>query len=211
MSDDDAILRRNRLSRAGWIYCAHSPTRWRLTLLSVQKPVPSSFDDPPDDDWPMPSPEAIARAAAAPEGNAQLYFFLFMLVVAACAIALPAWFMRARLPAPVDVEGSGYYMQYDAALQGGLRGKRQPVSLYIGMGRDGQCHVGNAPPAWDTGLCATRLRQIEANDCKAAPEIDDAHCASMLPGPANPQAVRRPARIIFHIAQGRGATADELR
>jgi len=52
-------------------------------------------------------------------------------------------------------------------------------------------------------MCAIRLRQIEANDCRAVPDNDDAFCRQMLADLAAPGASKQRARITLIMQRGR--------
>jgi len=146
-----------------------------------------------------------ATLDAARAENAPLIFRLLLAIACFVAIAIPIHFLHGHIGPVVEVEGKGYFLSYVAP----IGGKTHRANLYIGRGSDGKCHVANQPGAWDIGLCAVRLRQIEARDCNAVPEYNDEHCRAM-PLRAGTKGELRPAHVIFLVAEGLPTDAREL-
>jgi len=146
-----------------------------------------------------------AALAAGRAENARLIFHLVLGIGCLIAIAIPINFLRSPAGPVTEVQAQGYFVSYVAP----VGGKKFHADIYIGTGSDGKCHVANQPSAWDTGLCAVRLRQIEAMDCNAVPDHNDEHCQA-LPLRPGVEGERRPVRIEFLVTEGRSTSAREL-
>jgi len=154
-----------------------------------------------------PAPALTGAALDAERAeDARLIFYLVLAIGCLIAVAIPTIFLRSPAGPVTAVHAQGYFVSYVAP----VGGKKFHANIYIGMGSDGKCHVANQPSSWDTGLCAARLRQIEAMNCNAAPEHNDEHCQA-LPLRPGIEGERRPVRIEFLVTEGRSTSARELR
>jgi hypothetical protein len=152
-------------------------------------------------------PPVLTGAAldAARAENARVTFRVLFAMGVFVAVAVPMSFLPRPVGPVTEVEGRGYFVSYVAP----LGTKHFRADIYIGLGSDGKCYVANQPAAWDTGLCAVRLRQIETMDCKVLPDFNDEHCRA-LPLHAGIEGQRRPVRMVFLVADGRASDAREL-
>lgn len=171
-----------------------------------------SWPDENEQEWQRHPPEVIARVLAAPPtwldrlaprviglaiGAPWMIFFAFM--------ALPPLIERLLPPGPVmAVLIEGYHLNYRPTLHScGRRPCLGSVDYYMGLAADGHCHTALYPNDWDPGMCAIRLRQIEANDCRAVPVNDDSFCHQMLADLAAPGATKQRVRVTLFMQRGK--------
>jgi hypothetical protein len=165
-----------------------------------------------EQEWRQASPEAIAKALSAPPtwidrlaprliGLAIGLPWLIVLAV----IVYSARGEDRRRPGPVtEIPIEGYRLDYRPTLHRCASGECEGnTDYYMGFAADGSCHTVLYPADWDTSMCAIRLRQIEANDCRVVPDNDDPFCHQMLADLAAPGASKRKVRLTLVLQRGR--------
>jgi hypothetical protein len=178
------------------------------------KELSEPWPEDKEQEWPRPSPENIAKALSAPP----TWIDRLAPRLIGLAIGLPWLIMLAvmvfsasgnskRQPGPVtETTIEGYRLDYRPTLHrcGNAGGQcTGSTEYYMGLAADGSCHTVLYPADWDAGMCAIRLRQIEANDCRAVPDNDDAFCRQMLADLAAPGASKRKVRLTLVMQRGR--------